>query len=264
MATTPTAPSWRQALDQQSLTTAILTWAAFAWLTSPKSGLLLLLVIFVHELGHMLMLWKMTGLVAKIRFIPFFGGVTVHRGGALTPFQRGWFAIGGPGLGTLFAIACALLFQLTGWREAWYLAVIGLFLNALNLIPLPPLDGGQITELLNRKLWALGALLALAALYFFHSTWTLVIIGLLLWQAWQYYQRGEPNACERCHTPYQPAVSTAQPDAPHARVTPPEYCSRCGFPQVTSASAKRSLWSGYLGVIGLLLCLAYWLFIGRH
>jgi Zn-dependent protease len=44
-------------------------------------------------------------------------------------------------------------------------AYTGFFINLVNLIPLPPLDGGRITAVLSPRVWLLGV----------------PIIGLLLW-----------------------------------------------------------------------------------
>ena len=64
-----------------------------------------------------------------------------------------WVAAAGPGINLLMAIAWvvfAKLVAMAGVREAFFFAVaragveVNITLMALNLLPLPPLDGGRI------------------------------------------------------------------------------------------------------------------------
>ncbi len=65
-----------------------------------------------------------------------------------------WVAAAGPFSNLLMAVAWALLAQLGVWLGGWaglpliFMAVAGIFINTilmvLNLLPLPPLDGGRV------------------------------------------------------------------------------------------------------------------------
>src|SRR6185369_13315657 len=79
----------------------------------------------------------------------------------------------------------------------WLLAVAysGFFLNLFNLIPLTPLDGGRITQVISPWLWLAGVPVLLAMMVWSPSP-MLILIALLagsqLWKAWG--QRHEPEA----------------------------------------------------------------------
>ena len=69
-------------------------------------------------------------------------------------------------LGTVAAIGAYFLgAQRRHPRGCWPSSYAGFFLNLVNLIPLPPLDGGRITAVLSPRIWLLGV----------------PIIGTLLW-----------------------------------------------------------------------------------
>ncbi|MFP8966744.1 metalloprotease [Pokkaliibacter sp. CJK22405] len=229
------ASAWYHALDRQSFTTAVLTWAAFAWLFDARTSTLLLLVVFVHEMGHLLTIRVMTGNVAKIRFVPFLGGYTQYQGGWLSPLQSGFFALGGPAIGTLFALGCLIAFHQTHEPLLWHLAWIGVILNGLNLIPLPPLDGGQITRWLGRGWWLTGVALVLWVAWWQQTLWTMAFVALLLWQAWQYHDATKVGSfCPRCQS------SLRQ----HAL-----NCERCALKLRLSFRQKVLLWGCYLGTL---------------
>jgi Zn-dependent protease len=94
--------------------------------------------------------------------------VPVNAGNLRRPKQDMiWVAAAGPGANLLMAIlwAMALKFQVsTGMSEAFFMemARAGIFVNiglmALNLLPVPPLDGGRIVAgvLPNRLAWNYG------------------------------------------------------------------------------------------------------------
>ena len=62
----------------------------------------------------------------------------------------------------------------------WLLAVAytGFFINLVNMIPLPPLDGGRITAVLSPRIWLLGVPI-IGALLWFHFSVILLLIAIL-------------------------------------------------------------------------------------
>ncbi len=73
------------------------------------------------------------------------------------------------------------------------LAYSGFMINLINLIPISPLDGGRITQILSPRIWFLGAPL-LGVLFYFYPSPLLILIILLavpsLLAAWRY----DPNS----------------------------------------------------------------------
>src|SRR5207245_11385732 len=110
------------------------------------------LLIFVHELGHALVM-RQQGIPAGAPvFIPFVGAVIAMRGLPRDAYVAAVVAIGGPLLGSLGAAACLGGAVTTGARFWYALASTGFLINLFNLIPLYPLDGRLISAASSRSL----------------------------------------------------------------------------------------------------------------
>ena len=100
-------------------------------------------VLFVHELGHWLAMRAFGHRDASISFIPFLGAATMTK----IPFQKRWqevvMLMAGPVPGILIGVAI-LLSPLGKHSSARQFAGALLAINAMNLLPLHPLDGGRI------------------------------------------------------------------------------------------------------------------------
>ena len=127
-------------------------------------------LILVHELGHVAAM-RYYGLSASPPiFIPFLGALINLRQPPQNAKVEAVVGIGGPIAGTAAAFAVyALYLQLpdgSGLAQLTkLLAYVGFLLNLFNLLPVPPLDGGRITAAVNPKVWMLGiaGLIGLAA-----------------------------------------------------------------------------------------------------
>jgi Zn-dependent protease len=128
---------------------------AIAWGWLFAVGFVLLL--FVHECGH-LVAARMFGLnVGAPVFIPFMGAVIALKDSPKDAWMEAWVGIGGPLLGTAGAALCEVLFLVTGKPLFRALAYTGFFLNLFNLAPVGFLDGGRIVTALSPWLWLVGA-----------------------------------------------------------------------------------------------------------
>lgn len=112
-------------------------------------GIGLVGLLFVHELGHVIAA-RYVGVKASWPiFIPFLGAaIFIKKFDSIR--NEAIVGIGGPLLGSLAIIPVALVYFFTGEKVWGGLAYVGFFLNAFNMIPLRPLDGGRVTTICGR------------------------------------------------------------------------------------------------------------------
>ncbi|MBL0040707.1 MAG: hypothetical protein IPP28_06595 [Xanthomonadales bacterium] len=118
----------------------------FAWI--------LLVVIAIHEAGHYLAMRAFGYRNVQMLALPLVGGVTVGHETHPSATHRAWMSLMGPLPGIL--IGWGLLFvALTQRSEDWVLhsAWIFLAINYLNVVPVPPLDGGHIVQAMLPARW---------------------------------------------------------------------------------------------------------------
>lgn len=137
------------------LTMLIAVWAyASIWGLPFAVGFILL--IFVHELGHGLVMHQQGIPAGAPVFIPFVGAVIAMKGMPRNAYIEALVGIGGPALGTVGALVCLGI----GWftqSQFWFaLASTGFLLNLFNMLPVSPLDGGRIAGVISRWLWLVG------------------------------------------------------------------------------------------------------------
>lgn len=122
-----------------------------------KFALGFVLLLLIHENGHLLAARK-TGLpVSKPIFIPFVGAFISMKEMPKSAKQEAIIGMGGPLFGGLTAMACFFaydIFNKTYWLAMGY---TGCFLNLFNLVPLGFLDGGRIATAISLWLWVPGA-----------------------------------------------------------------------------------------------------------
>lgn len=115
-------------------------------------------LIFVHELGHYVVMRALGVPAGAPVFVPFFGAVIAMRGMPRNAWIEALVGIGGPVLGTFGALA---LLPFAGASPLLAsLAATGLWINLFNLLPVSPLDGGRVAGAISRWLWIAGLLMA--------------------------------------------------------------------------------------------------------
>lgn len=115
-----------------------------------------ILLIFIHEMGHLLAA-RMVGLKVGLPvFIPFMGAVIALKEAPRNAWIESIVGIGGPLLGSLGAVLTASCYYLNGNPIFLVLGYTGFFLNLFNLVPIVPLDGGRIVAAISPWLWVVG------------------------------------------------------------------------------------------------------------
>lgn len=121
------------------------SFAAYSvWFGSWKFGLGFVLLILVHELGHVAEARRQGVPVSLPTFIPFIGAFVTVRNAGLPPWRSALISLAGPFVGGLGAAAAWAVgsAQDTPWLVV--LANVGFLLNVFNLLPIGFLDGGTV------------------------------------------------------------------------------------------------------------------------
>jgi len=165
--------------------------AAYAWFWGLPFAIGFVLLIFVHELGHVLEL-RRQGPASAPLFIPFLGAVIGMKQLPDDAWKEARVALAGPILGSVGAAACWIAGEATGSELLVGLAFVGFFLNLFNLIPIIPLDGGRAVGALHPVFWFVGLLMMLALVVLRPNPILVLIViigGLDLWRRWR--ERGD-------------------------------------------------------------------------
>jgi Zn-dependent protease len=156
---------------------AVVSFGAYALLFGWQFGVGLLALLFLHEMGHFVVI-RAKGMPATLPvFIPLVGAYVAMRRMPSNVRDEAEIAIAGPLAGALGSIACFGLYEQTHLRVILVLAYFNCFINLLNLIPVAPLDGGRIVGAISRWFWPLGLVLVVTGFLYTHS----LILILLAW-----------------------------------------------------------------------------------
>ena len=119
-----------------------------AWQYSPVVAVTLLVALIIHECGHLLGMRWFGYRDTQLLFVPFFGGAAIgHDDKVLPAWKHIVIILLGP-LPGIFLALVMLVYASGGGAPAWVTmaAVTILVLNAFNLLPILPLDGGQVVD----------------------------------------------------------------------------------------------------------------------
>jgi len=151
----------------------------------------LVALLFIHEMGHALVM-KMKGIpVGGLIFVPMLGAAVFMKQMPKNAKDEAEVGIAGPIAGALAASVCLLLaLQNPNAPSVWApLAYFGFFMNLFNLIPIVPFDGGRVLAAIDRRIWVIGflGLLAFEVWTWFNgsfSPWLLFFIFMAGSQLW--------------------------------------------------------------------------------
>lgn len=162
-----------------TLGTMFISIAAYALAFGWPFAVGFVLLLFVHEMGHVVQLRREGVEASAPIFIPFLGAVIAAKSLGEDAAAEARVGLAGPILGTLGTLIPLAIWLATGsdlWRA---LAYIGFFINLINLLPVLPLDGGRAMAVLGPKVWIAGILIAVAAAVIFLGPFMLLLIALL-------------------------------------------------------------------------------------
>jgi Zn-dependent protease len=164
---------------------------AYALLFPVGFSIGLVIMILIHEMGHVIAA-KQKGLpVSAPMFIPFLGAFISMKKYPRDAITEAYVAMGGPILGTLGAALTLLLGLIWNNELLVVIANVGFFINLLNLLPIHPLDGGRISTAVTRWLWVVGLIGGLVVVYYLRSPLIFIIWALFAWEMYQKYVKNK-------------------------------------------------------------------------
>ena len=150
--------------------TAIISIAAYAFIFGWPFAIGLVALLFIHEMGHALVM-KLKGIpIGGLVFIPLLGAAVFMRQMPKNAKDEAEVGIAGPVAGAIASSICFLLAQSNPFSIWTPLAYFGFFINLFNLIPIVPFDGGRVLAAIDRRMWIVG------------------FLGLIAFQVWSFIQ----------------------------------------------------------------------------
>src|SRR6266849_5196886 len=181
--------------------TAIISIAAYSFIFGWPFAIGLVALLFIHEMGHALIMNLKVIPVGGMIFIPMLGAAVLMRQMPKNAKDEAEVGIAGPIAGAIASSVCLLLaLQSPHIPTIWApLAYFGFFINLFNLIPIVPFDGGRILAAIDRRIWIVGFLGLLGFLIWSwingnFSPWLLFFVFMAGTQFWS--RRASANTPE--------------------------------------------------------------------
>jgi Zn-dependent protease len=178
--------------------------AVYVWIGGWWFGIGLIVLLFVHEMGHVIEARHQGLPVSAPMFIPFLGAMITMKEMPQDAWREARVGIAGPLLGSAGAAVIYIAGVAYDSQHLKALAFLGFFINLFNLLPVSPLDGGRIVAAIHPAMWLIGVL-GLLALVILRPNPILILILLVAasetWHRWkmrklpeiQAYYRVEPH-----------------------------------------------------------------------
>lgn len=168
--------------------TAIVSIGAYALAFGWQFGVGLVVLLFIHEMGHVLALRRYGVKATAPIFIPFLGAFIGMKQLPKDAKMEAVVGLGGPVIGSLGALGAWFLYTLYGHLIFLVLTYIGVLLNLFNLLPFLPLDGGRAVGAMSRWFWVVGGIGLLVLVVFWTSPIFLIILLLGLPEIWSRFK----------------------------------------------------------------------------
>src|SRR6266704_4350034 len=162
-----------------TLISLLISFGGYALFWGPWFAGALIVMIFVHEMGHVVEIRRQGMQATAPIFIPFLGAAIFQRSHPTDALKQAQIGIAGPIAGTIGATAALALYGSTHSEVLLLAAWLGFFLNLFNLIPVWQLDGAWIVAPVSKWVQVAGyAVVAALALLHFVSIFLIVIAAL--------------------------------------------------------------------------------------
>jgi Zn-dependent protease len=154
--------------------------AAYSLIWGWTFALGFVILLLVHEMGHVIQLRREGVPASTPMFIPFLGAVITARSLGDNAAAEARVGLAGPILGSLGTALCLVIWQLTGNTFWEALAFVGFFLNLFNLLPVSPLDGGRAMAAMAPAMWFVGLAMMVAFLFITHFQNPILLLFILI------------------------------------------------------------------------------------
>jgi Zn-dependent protease len=168
--------------------TALVSVAAYSLWFGWTFAVGFVLLLFVHEMGHVIQLRREGIKASAPMFVPFLGAFISAKSLGDNALAEARVGLAGPILGTAGAAACLVLGEATNSDFFRALAYIGFFLNLINLVPLVPFDGGRAMAAMAPAMWFVGLGVMVALLLLSGNPFLFIFVflgGMETWRRWK-------------------------------------------------------------------------------
>jgi Zn-dependent protease len=173
--------------------TMLVSIAAYSLFWGWEFAIGFVLLLLVHEMGHVIQLRREGIKASAPMFIPFLGAVISAKSLGDNALAEARVGLAGPVLGTLGAATMIPIYLLTQNKLFLALAYIGFLINLFNLLPVVPLDGGRAMAAMAPWMWFVGfAGLIVVAIKFPNPIILIILLfgGLETWKRWKQRRSG--------------------------------------------------------------------------
>ena len=146
------------------------------------------LLLLVHEMGHVIQLRREGVPASAPLFIPFLGAVVGMKQAPKDAATEARVGLAGPILGSIGCLVPLALYEATGNNLFRALAFTGFFLNLINLLPVLPLDGGRAMAALSPAMWVVGFAILIGIMFVYPTPITLIVLlfgGIETYRRWK-------------------------------------------------------------------------------
>lgn len=161
-----------------TLLTLLVSFGAYALFFGPWFAAGLVVMILVHEMGHVLEIRRQGMAASAPLFIPFFGAAIFQRQHPTDALKQAQIGIAGPLAGSVAATVAFVLYGSTHNNILLFWAYIGFLINLFNLIPLGMLDGGWILAVVSKWFQVVGLVALLLAVFWLGFSPIVLVIVL--------------------------------------------------------------------------------------
>lgn len=166
--------------------TMLVSIAAYATIWGFQFAIGFVILLLVHEMGHVIQLRREGIKASAPMFIPFLGALITSKSLGDNAAAEARVGLAGPVLGSIGAAACIVVWHATGNDLFRALAFTGFFLNLFNLLPVVPLDGGRAMAAMSPWMWIAGFAGMVAFAILFPNP---IILLIILFAGMETYRR---------------------------------------------------------------------------